>query len=230
MIHPHTHLKIVSPEIGLGVFATKDIPLGTIVYAKDPLEIVIDEDQFDCLPELVKQKADIYSYIESNGARVLSWDSAKFVNHCCEANTLSTGYGFEIAIRDIKAGEEITDDYGMFNIPHDMKLYCNCKNCREVLRAADFNQLVPYWDEKVTHALASLRKVDQPLIDLIPPQLRKSLFEYLDSGKNYFSVAQLQLSEDQVSRPTKAPKPNGATTIESLKSQRLKRVASSGSR
>lgn len=229
MIHPHTHLKIVSPEIGLGVFATKDIPLGTIVYAKDPLEIVIDEDQFESLPELVKQKADIYSYIESNGARVLSWDSAKFVNHCCEANTLSTGYGFEIAIRDIKAGEEVTDDYGMFNIPQDMKLYCNCRDCREVLRAADFKKLVPYWDEKVTHALASLRKVDQPLLDLIPAALRENLFDYLDTGKNYISVAQLQLSDEQDTKVVKAPKSNGATTIESLKRDRLKRVAS-GSR
>lgn len=229
MIHPHTHLKIVSPEIGLGVFATIDIPLGTIVYAKDPLEIIIDEEQFELLPELVKQKADIYSYIESNGARVLSWDSAKFVNHCCEANTLSTGYGFEIAIRDIKAGEEITDDYGMFNIPQDMKLYCNCRDCRKVLRAADFKQLVPYWDEKVTHALASLRKVDQPLLDLIPAELRENLFDYLDTGKNYISVAQLQLSDEQDSQVVKAPKSNGATSIESLKSDRLKRVAS-GSR
>lgn len=230
MIHPHTHLKIVSPEIGLGVFATKDIPLGTIVYAKDPLEIVIDKDQFESLPELVKQKADIYSYIESNGARVLSWDSAKFVNHCCEANTLSTGYGFEIAIRDIKAGEEITDDYGMFNIPQDMKLYCNCNGCREVLRAADFNQLVPYWDEKVITALASLRKVEQPLIDLIPTELRDDLFDYLDTGKNYISVAQLQLNDSDDTLVTKAPKSNSATSIQSLKSNRLKRVAASGSR
>ena len=41
MLHPDTELRVVSADIGFGVFATALIPKGTIVYIKDPLEIEI---------------------------------------------------------------------------------------------------------------------------------------------------------------------------------------------
>jgi len=40
MIHPHTEVRVVSPEIGLGVFATKFIPKGTIMYVIDEMELI----------------------------------------------------------------------------------------------------------------------------------------------------------------------------------------------
>jgi len=226
MIHPKTQLKEVSPEIGLGVFASQDIPCGTIVYVKDPLEIIIDEKQFQQLPQTLKEKADIYSYIESSGSRVLSWDSAKFVNHNCNANTLSTGYGFEIAVRDIAAGEEVTDDYGMFNVPHDMPLYCKCENCRGVLRAHDFLKLVPFWDKKVKNALSYLNKVEQPLIDLVQKETMASLMSYIESGQDYLSVEELYMraSVNVLSPAQNSDEPAKAKII---KGNKLKRVASS---
>jgi hypothetical protein len=39
MIHPHTCIRYVNPQIGYGVFATAFIPKGTIVYVKDDLEL-----------------------------------------------------------------------------------------------------------------------------------------------------------------------------------------------
>ena len=38
MVHPDTELRFVSPAIGWGVFATRDIPTGTITWALDVLD------------------------------------------------------------------------------------------------------------------------------------------------------------------------------------------------
>lgn len=52
-------------------------------------------------------------------------------NHSCDPNT---GKGF-IALRDIKAGEELTVDYAQFST-QDWEMKCNCgsSNCMGILR------------------------------------------------------------------------------------------------
>jgi hypothetical protein len=116
MIHPDTQLKWINVHTGWGVFATAFIPRGTIVYVQDALDIVITVDSPLLTDPRYRQWVDKYSVIEPNGNRVMCWDIAKYVNHCCHYNTLSTGYGFEIAVRDIYTDEELTDDYGLFNL------------------------------------------------------------------------------------------------------------------
>ena len=107
MIHPNTELRHIDDIVGYGVFASKDIPEGTIVYVKDSLELVISPTDYLMHSKEVKDVIDKYSYLDQNGDRIVSWDFAKYVNHCCNCNTISTGYGFEIAIRDTKRGEQI---------------------------------------------------------------------------------------------------------------------------
>jgi hypothetical protein len=94
---------------------------------------------------------------------MLSWDIARSVNHSCRSSTLSTGYGFEIALHDIAPGEEITDDYGQFNLSYAMPCTCGHPDCRHSIRPSDFNSLVPQWDEKLNAALAHINAVEQPL-------------------------------------------------------------------
>ena len=107
MIHPNTELKYISDAIGYGVFATEFIPEGTIVYMIDGLEQIIKPSEYaEHCPD-IRSVIDKYAYIDEKGNRIVSWDFAKYVNHCCNCNTISTGYGFEIAIRDIQKGEEI---------------------------------------------------------------------------------------------------------------------------
>lgn len=193
MIHPCTELRLVSKTVGYGVFATEFIPKGTIVYVKDQMEIVVTPDDPKRNDPRYKDIIEKYSYMESNGNLVLSWDIAKFVNHCCNCNTISTGYGFEIAIRDIQAGEEITDEYGLFNSGWEMELACSQPGCRKRLTPHDIDDHFQDWDEKIQQALARFTAVDQPLIDYMDVELRDKLNQYFISPQKYISVKTIQL-------------------------------------
>jgi hypothetical protein len=178
--------------MGLGVFATQFIPRGTIVYAFDPLEHMIAPEKFATMPEVIRTAVDIYSYIGPDGTRILSWDSAKYVNHRCECNTLSTGWGFEIAVDDILPGQEVTDDYGLFNLERPMVLACACAACRQIVRSDDFERCAHLWDARVRSAMADLNEVPQPLWDLLDEQTRRELEQFLDGSGAYRSVSLLR--------------------------------------
>jgi hypothetical protein len=192
MIHPGTKLKEVSDSIGVGVFAKTRIPKGTLVYVHDVLEIELSPLRFSSLDEPLRSMAEKYSFIDAHGYRILSWDTAKYVNHSCDPNTMSAGYGFEIALRDIEEGEEITDEYGLFNLQHDVSCLCGSKNCRHVISGSDIDEYYEKWDSWVRDALQYVRSVDQPLIGLMDPDRRRALEKYLNTGQGYRSVRALK--------------------------------------
>lgn len=203
MIHPHTELRHVSPTIGVGVFATAPIPRGTIVYVKDALDIEITPQQFAQLDPITGGLADKYAYIDERGVRIVSWDHAKYVNHKCACNTISTGYGFEIVLQDIAAGEEITDDYGLFNITTPIRVTCGCANCREVVRATDIDRYAAGWDAQVRDALRHIGEVSQPLWELIDAATLTALNGYAAGQAPYRSVKTLKWNGS----PKTAPAP-----------------------
>ena len=192
MIHPHTELRHVNPEIGVGVFATAPIPKGTLVYVKDALDIEISADQLAHLEPVSRKLAEKYAYIDERGVYIVSWDHAKYVNHRCACNTISTGYGFEIALRDIPSGEEITDDYGLFNISAPFAVSCGCSHCRHVVQASDIDRYADAWDAQVRDALPFVRAVSQPLWELIDPATLAALDGYLTGQQPYRSVRALK--------------------------------------
>jgi hypothetical protein len=192
MIHPDTELKFINDEIGYGVFAVRDIKKGTIIYVKDMFDIEITFDDYAALSDSYKKVADKYSYIDENGVRIMSWDNAKYVNHRCECNTMSTGYGFEVAIRDIPAGEEITDEYGLFNIIMEMEVACGCTDCRGVVRFDDLDRHHKSWDERIRDALTHVTAVDQPLWRFLDQDTHYELMSYLNGHTEYKSVLSLK--------------------------------------
>lgn len=192
MIHPNSELRMVSPEVGYGVFATQFIPKGTIVYIKDDMELVFKPDDPRRHDPLYQDIIEKYSYAEPNGNLVLSWDIAKFVNHCCNCNIISTGYGFEMAIRDIQIGEEITDEYGLFNSGWEMSLVCDKPGCRKKLTPDDIDLHYKNWDNKIKEAFLSFKKIDQPLLKYMKPKIYEKLNHYLITGKEYISVKKLK--------------------------------------
>ena len=195
MIHPDTKLKIVNQKKGRGVFATAFIPKGTITYVKDPLEIEVAPDDPRLQNPAIKDKIETYSYIDQDGIRIISWDNAKYVNHCCQCNTMSTGYGFELAIRDIEAGEEITDEYGMFNFDYTLQISCEEDDCRGSVSGNDLERYYSEWDQKVKSALQFFDKVTQPLEDLLEKKTRRQLQSFLETGSGYRSVLNLRSKE-----------------------------------
>lgn len=196
MIHPNTEVRFVNPAIGYGVFATADIPRGTIVYVKDSLEIELTDKAFNALDEQHKAIAGKYSYIDENGVRILSWDNAKYVNHRCDCNTISTGYGFEISIRNIWKGEEICDDYGLFNLEEEVPLACGCIRCRKSLKPDDIEKYYAAWDEQIISALEKVTDVHQPLMEYMDSKTKKQLRAYLCGEDPYTSVLALKYRRD----------------------------------
>ena len=192
MIHPHSELRLVSHEVGYGVYATQFIPKGTIVYIKDKMEIIITPDDPRRHDPLYMDAIEKYSYMEPNGNMVLSWDISKYVNHCCNCNIISTGYGFEVAIRDIQPGEEITDEYGLFNSGWEMDLICSKPNCRGKLSPKDIDLHYQEWDQQIKSAFEEFERVSQPLLKYMDLPTYEKLKSYLESGKGYVSVKTLK--------------------------------------
>ncbi len=191
MIHPSTRVQFINEELGYGVFASQFIPKGTIVYVKDDLEIDISPWAYELYDPHLKPHIDKYSFIDERGHRIFSWDLAKYVNHCCHPNTISTGYGFEIAICDIQEGEEITDEYGLFNLEHPMCVQCEKANCRALVQKEDVDQYFEIWDAQIKSALEHFETVDQPLAVFLEPSTTELLTNYFQSPEKYLSVKHL---------------------------------------
>lgn len=199
MIHPSTRLEFVNEIIGYGVIAADFIPKGTITYVKDPFDIDLSRDEYLKLEPQYKVIADKYTYREGNGHRILSWDIAKYMNHSCVPNTISTGYGFEIAVRDIGEGEEITDDYGIFNFEHEMRCFCGEKNCRKVINGCDFETCSEQWDRIIKDVLPRFNEVAQPLMKYLDSQTHADLLRYLNTGHDYQSIITQKLVVQKIS-------------------------------
>ncbi len=192
MIHPCTRLQYINDQIGYGVFATALIPMGSITYVKDSLELEIAPQDFHQYSKELQDTIEKYSYIDPEGVRIVSWDFAKYVNHCCNCNTMSTGYGFEIALRDILPGEEITDEYGLFNMTEPMALTCRYESCRKQVNATDVEHLYKQWDTQLLPALLKIKEVSQPLLPLLDPDTKAQILNFLTDQRSYKSVKFLQ--------------------------------------
>ncbi|MEQ9230315.1 MAG: SET domain-containing protein [Cyclobacteriaceae bacterium] len=192
MIHPKTELKLINDQVGYGVFATDFIPEGTIVYVKDSLEQIITPTTYLLHTNEMREVIDKYSYMDESGNRIVSWDFAKYVNHCCNCNTISTGYGFEMAIRDIQKGEQITDEYGIFNLDKEMELVCGESNCRKRVGPDDFDSHYKEWDEKIMSSIGKLFDVEQPLLPLIDESVQSELDSFFKNPESYKSVYSLK--------------------------------------
>ena len=197
MVHPNTELKYINDTVGYGVFATQKIYEGTIVYVKDSLELVVTPTDFLLHSEDMKQVIEKYSYIDENGNRIISWDFAKYVNHCCNCNTISTGYGFEIAIRDIEKGEQITDEYGIFNLEEEMELFCKEPGCRKKVKPNDFDLYYHEWDNKIKKSISKLFEIEQPLMPFIEKETRLELDEFFNNPDLYKSVYSLKFKSKE---------------------------------
>ncbi len=181
MIHPKTELKFINDEIGYGVVATDFIPAGTITWVLDKLDKELTPSEVEKLDKLYQDILEVYSYRNREGNYILCWDNGRFVNHSFNSNCFTTAYDFEIAIRDIKPGEQLTDDYGYLNISEPFRAAPEGTK-RKVVYPDDLVRYAKVWDKKLINPFKSIPKRDQPLRALIDNQKWK-MVQQISQGK-----------------------------------------------
>jgi uncharacterized protein len=169
VIHPDSELRFVDGTIGYGLLATSLIPHGTLTWVRDDLDQIVDPAADVALPPMLAALVHKYSYLEPRG-RVLCWDHGRFVNHSCDPNCCSTGFDFEIAVRDIQPGEQITDDYGSLNVDYEFECRCGSPRCRGTIRATDITRFADDWDRDAAAAVERAGSVPPPLWPLLTEQ------------------------------------------------------------
>jgi uncharacterized protein len=171
MIHPDTVLRFVSSAIGYGVFATRLIPRGTVTWVRDALDQVLSAAHVATLPALYHEMLDKYTFRDAAGNYVLCWDLARYMNHACQPSCLGTGYGFEVAVRDIYPGEELTDDYATLHLQAHESFACHCgaRQCRKWIMPEDALTLAALEQGLFRAACHGMDQVKQPLWPLVRP-------------------------------------------------------------
>lgn len=167
MIHPDTELKLIDPAIGMGVVATRLIPRGTITWVHDSMDQTFSLSEVVELNKMFQPFIRKYAYLEGNGHYVLCWDHGRFVNHSCNPNCMAPGFDFEIAIRDIEPGEQLTGDYSAYNLETGFDCLCGDGRCRGRVEPEDRQHLVDSWNVQVFDAFVLLNNVNQPLWPLV---------------------------------------------------------------
>lgn len=147
-----------SPIAGVGLFADQDINEGEIVWQYTPETcIIFTEPQFQSLlnsyhkteRQLIQYYLTYSYYQKSMNGLIFCLDNSRFVNHADTPNlgapssssTLAPGK-HSIALRSIKKGEELTENYGSYDnsewLMDTYKLYdiCHFEQEREEQKVA----------------------------------------------------------------------------------------------
>jgi hypothetical protein len=116
---------------GTGVFASVPILPGEIVLRGDDSRVVTKDWPLD--PE--KGEFEHHCDYLAAGKTVLMQPPERFINHSCEPNTYTRTIGedrYVVALRDIRAGDEITCDYCL-NSEGETEWNCHCDStkCRK---------------------------------------------------------------------------------------------------
>jgi hypothetical protein len=169
LIHPHTELRFINHEIGFGVFATQFIPRGTLTWVCDELDQFVDPARVAALPPFYRKLLDTYTFRDRLGRHVLCWDLARFMNHSCAPCCLGPDSSFEVAVRDIRPGEELTDDYASLHLQAHESFRCHCgvAGCRQWVSADDVPRREPVWERLIEEAMRLPTQVPQPLAPIL---------------------------------------------------------------
>jgi len=112
-----------------GVFANKNFKKGEVVLEWHPKTLKESEVR--------KMPADKRHYVYKSADKYFLMQSPeKYVNHSCDANTEARN-GRDIAVRDIKKGEEITSDYTKQGSSTSFICTCGSQKCRGFIKRFD---------------------------------------------------------------------------------------------
>ncbi len=115
-----------SPIHGVGVFATTDLSKGTLLYTPSPLlDVNLTQEEFDSLSENEQKEVQWWGFFDTATNRWhVDFDVTHFINHATNATITQDTESKEtrlIAARDIKVGEELTQNYLEFESEEDLR-------------------------------------------------------------------------------------------------------------
>ncbi len=97
---------------GIGLFAAEFIPKGTMTWQYKPeFDLSYSKEIVQKMPVYARKRFLDYSYFDFDQKKyILCFDDQRFINHSSNPNIKSTPNS-DVAIRDIKKGEELTCNY-----------------------------------------------------------------------------------------------------------------------
>jgi SET domain-containing protein len=137
---PKTEVR-ESPIHGRGLFATADIAKGEVVVVKGG-HIITREQLREITPKLgpveIQIGDDLFIAPVTDEERELSM---LYSNHSCDANLGMRGEITFVAMRDIRAGEELTHDWCVTDDDnYSVKCKCGSPKCRGTLTGKDWQR------------------------------------------------------------------------------------------
>jgi SET domain-containing protein len=169
VLHPDIIIKGGAIS-GKGLFAKRKIPKGTIVYRIKNDIRVYSKSQYNKFSKRYRKILEKFANEDSNGTIIHHTDGAKYGNHSCQPNCheLPSGHEYmDVALRDIKKGEELTWDYATLIPSWKKAIKCNCgsKNCRKkILRVPPNSRITKKLKLRTKIAEKNCLKVKQPLL------------------------------------------------------------------
>lgn len=126
---PHPAIRVRRGLAGLGIFATAPIKKGSfIIEYWGPIlnDVQMQKKGGKYLFELAKNKT-----IDGSSRK----NVARYINHACRPNcevSIKKGRIFINAVKNIRAGDELTYDYGKEYVDEFIKPYgCRCGTCAQ---------------------------------------------------------------------------------------------------
>lgn len=110
---------------GIGLFAAEDLQKGQLVYTASPLlDVNITQEQFDTLSDREQEEFRWWGFFDTATDRWhVDFDVSKFINHSTEGTVTQDKNNDEVYLvttRDVKSGEELTQDYLEFETLEDL--------------------------------------------------------------------------------------------------------------
>lgn len=126
---------------GRGLRAIVDIGAGEVVAVKGGH--LVDTATLHALPERLRNSE--IQIAEDLHLVALTDDEYEpvmlFLNHSCEPNVGFAGNVVLVAMRDVRAGEELTTDYALFDVADEvMPCACGTPSCRGEVRGTDWQR------------------------------------------------------------------------------------------
>lgn len=115
-----------SPIHGIGLYTDEDLKMGQVVATASPkLDVNISQADFESLDEKEKNEVEYWGFWDKmNNVWHVDFDNTKFINHSEQPTVtqdLEKKDMYLVTTRDLKKGEELTQNYLEFESVESLK-------------------------------------------------------------------------------------------------------------